>query len=77
MPATDQNVVSQPLRDARVWLDLGKFVLAAIVQGVVVSAVVGMVVMALASASVTEPANPSSPVSGAPAATTPGGEEQG
>lgn len=67
----------QPLRDRRVWMDLGKLVLAAIVQGVVVSAVVGMVVMILASTSVSEPVNASGPVSGAPASTAAGDQEQG
>jgi len=75
----NQNIAtSQPLRSARVWMDLGKLVVAAIIQGVVVSAVVGMVVLILASASVSDPANASDALSGAPAATTEAGErEQG
>ncbi len=73
----NQNIASQPLRSPRVWMDFGKLVLAAIVQGVVVSAVVGMVVMILASASVSEPANASDAVSGTPAATAAGNRGEG
>jgi hypothetical protein len=49
-----------------VWLDFGKLVLAAIVQGVVVSAVVALVVMVLASGAVAEPTDVPD---GAPSAT--------
>ena len=63
----NQNVASQPLRQGRIWLDFGKLVLAAVVQGVVVSAIVAVVVMILASGPVPD-TNPSdAPVTGAPA----------
>lgn len=52
------NELPSPLRQSRVWLDFGKLVLAAIVQGVVVSAVVALVVMVLASGAVAEPTDP-------------------
>jgi hypothetical protein len=62
-----QNIASQPLRQGRIWIDLGKLVVAAVVQGVVVSAVVALVVMVLASGSVGESADPSdAAVSGVP-----------
>ncbi|MCG6877490.1 MAG: hypothetical protein LJE97_20565 [Betaproteobacteria bacterium] len=73
-----QNTASPPLRQGRIWIDIGKLVLAAVVQGVVVSAVVGLVVMVLASGSASDTANPSdSAVSGAPARAASVDREQG
>jgi len=63
-----QNIATQPLRQGRVWMDIGKLVLAAVVQGVVVSAVVALVVMVLASGSVSDTSNSPGPaVTGTPA----------
>ncbi|MCZ7563671.1 MAG: hypothetical protein M5U08_07540 [Burkholderiales bacterium] len=45
------------LQRPRIWLDFGKLVVAAVVQGVVVSALVALVVMLLASGTVTEQAS--------------------
>jgi hypothetical protein len=74
-----QNIASQPLRQGRVWIDLGKLVVAAVVQGVVVSLVVALVVMVLASGSVGDSAAPSpdAAVSGAPARAASVAREQG
>jgi len=65
-----QNSISAPLRPSRIWLDFGKLVLAAAVQGVVVSAVVALVVMILASGAVAEPAGAPASI-GVPGAATP------
>jgi len=73
-----QNIASQPLRQGRVWIDLGKLVVAAVVQGVVVSVVVALVVMVLASGSVGDSVDPSdAAVSGVPARATNVAREQG
>lgn len=51
------DAIASPLRQPRVWLDLAKLVAAAVVQGLVVGALVGLVVMVLASGSLAEPAD--------------------
>jgi hypothetical protein len=72
------NIASQPLRQGRVWMDLGKLVLAAVVQGVVVSAIVALVVVVLASGSAADtPVAPGSAVSGTPAGAAGVAREQG
>lgn len=48
------TTIEAGLRQPRIWLDFGKLVVAAVVQGVVVSAVVALVVMVLASGAVAE-----------------------
>jgi len=73
-----QNTAIQPFRHGRVWMDFGKLVLAAIVQGVVVSAVVALVVVMLASGSVGDSSDPTdAAVSGAPAQAARVDREQG
>lgn len=73
-----QNIASQPLRQGRLWIDIGKLVLAAVVQGVVVSAVAALVVMLLASGSVSDTPNPPGPaVTGTPAPAASVEREQG
>lgn len=62
-----QNIATQPLRQGRVWVDFGKLVLAAVVQGVAVSAVVALVVVFLAGGSAGDaPDSSGAAVSGAP-----------
>lgn len=73
-----QNIASQPLRQGRVWIDIGKLILAAVVQGVVVSAIAALVVMILASGSVSDTSNPPGPaVTGTPAPAASADREQG
>jgi hypothetical protein len=66
------EAIVPPLRQPRVWLDLGKLVLAAVIQGVAVSAVVALVVMILASGAVAEPADAQDDAGPAVAAAGPG-----
>ncbi|MCC6608582.1 MAG: hypothetical protein IT515_02755 [Burkholderiales bacterium] len=69
------ETITHPLRQPRVWLDFGKLVLAAVVQGVVVSAIVALVVMVLASGAVAEPADARDAAGPAAAAVGPGALE--
>ncbi len=62
-----QNVATQPLRQGRVWMDFGKLVLAAVVQGVAVSVVVALVVVILAGGAAGDASDlPDAAVSGTP-----------
>ena len=72
-----QDIATQPLRQGRIWVDFGKLVLAAVVQGIAVSAVVALLVMVLASGSAADtPSTPDAATAGspAPAAKAPRGE---
>jgi len=72
-----QDIATQPFRQGRIWVDFGKLVLAAILQGIAVSAVVALLVMFLASGSAVDtPSAPDAATAGspAPAANAPRGE---
>jgi len=73
-----QDVATQPLRQGKIWIDFGKLVLAAIVQGLAVSAVVALLVMVLASGSAAEaPSAPDAATAGSPAPAASAPREQG
>jgi hypothetical protein len=73
-----QNIATQPQRQGRVWVDFGKLVVAAVVQGVAIGVVVALVVVFLAGGSAGEaPDSSGAAVSGVPPRAASLAREQG